>query len=140
MSVLVYRRADCHVAEVRDDGYKPLSRRACIEVSVSAYHSVAWGAFFYGEKLTADDVIFSMYVLCDPTYDGSSTLYSQKIVGMEDYRSGMETRFNLIWKTERAGYTANDYFTEEDYNIGLAYLKTCYGADAYSNEELIAAF
>lgn len=33
---------------------------------------------------------------------------------------------------------ATDSFTEEDYNIGLAYLKTCYGADAYSNEELIA--
>ena len=31
-------------------------------------------------------------------------------------------------------------FTEEEYLGGLAYLKTCYGADAYSNEELIAAF
>ena len=72
--------------------------------------------FSDGTKLTADDVIFSIYVLCDPTYDGSSTLYSQKILGMSDYRSGMETRFNLIWKTERAGYTANDYFTEADYN------------------------
>ena len=72
--------------------------------------------FSDGTKLTADDVIFSIYVLCDPTYDGSSTLYSQKILGMDDYRSGMDTRFNLVWKTERAGYTANDYFTEEDYN------------------------
>ncbi|MCQ2143426.1 MAG: cysteine hydrolase [Bacteroidales bacterium] len=35
---------------------------------------------------------------------------------------------------------ATDSFTEEDYNIGIAYLKTCYGADAYSNDELIAAF
>ena len=35
---------------------------------------------------------------------------------------------------------ATDSFTEEDYKIGLAYLKTCYGADAYSNDELIAAF
>lgn len=35
---------------------------------------------------------------------------------------------------------ATDSFTEEDYNIGIAYLKTCYGADAYSNEELIAMF
>ena len=31
-------------------------------------------------------------------------------------------------------------FTEEEYLGGLAYLKTCYGADSYSNEELIAAF
>ncbi len=52
--------------------------------------------FSDGEKVTADDVIFSMYVLSDPTYDGSSTLYSQAIVGMEDYRSGMDTLFNLI--------------------------------------------
>ncbi len=35
---------------------------------------------------------------------------------------------------------ATDSFTEEDYNGGLAYLKTCYGADAYTNEELIAMF
>jgi len=32
-----------------------------------------------------------------------------------------------------------DSFTEEDYQNGLAYLKTCYGADAVSNDELIAA-
>lgn len=34
---------------------------------------------------------------------------------------------------------ATDSFTEEDYNIGIAYLKTCYGADAYTNAELIEA-
>lgn len=32
---------------------------------------------------------------------------------------------------------ATDSFTVEDYIGGLAYLKTCYGADAYTNEELI---
>lgn len=35
---------------------------------------------------------------------------------------------------------ATDAFTEQDYLYGLEYLKTCYGADAYTNEELIAAF
>ena len=35
---------------------------------------------------------------------------------------------------------ATDSFTEEDYVGGLAYLKTCYGADAYTNDELIAMF
>lgn len=34
---------------------------------------------------------------------------------------------------------ATDSFTEEDYLSGLAYLKTCYGAEAYTNEELIPA-
>ena len=35
---------------------------------------------------------------------------------------------------------ATNSFTEEDYQGGLAYLKTCYAADAYTNEELISAF
>ena len=35
---------------------------------------------------------------------------------------------------------ATNAFTEEDYLGGLAYLKTCYGADACTNDELIAAF
>ncbi|MGM9563063.1 MAG: ABC transporter substrate-binding protein [Faecousia sp.] len=52
--------------------------------------------FSDGEKLTIDDVIFSMYVLCDPTYDGNSTLYAQPILGMEEYRGGMDTLFNLM--------------------------------------------
>ena len=52
--------------------------------------------FSDGEPLTADDVIFTMYVLCDPTYDGSSTLFAQPIEGLEEYRSGMDTLFNLL--------------------------------------------
>ena len=52
--------------------------------------------FSDGKKLTADDVIFSMYVLSDPTYDGSSTFFSLPIEGMEEYRSGMDTLFNLL--------------------------------------------
>lgn len=39
-----------------------------------------------------------------------------------------------------AAKQCTDSFTEEDYLAGLSYLKTCYGAEAYSNEELIAAF
>ena len=35
---------------------------------------------------------------------------------------------------------ATDSFTLQDYEYGIAYLKTCYGADAYTNDELIAAF
>ncbi len=72
--------------------------------------------FADGHVLDVDDVIFSMYVLCDPTYDGSSTLFAQPILGMEEYRSGMDTRMNLILATQRAGYTATEYFTEDQYN------------------------
>ena len=52
--------------------------------------------FSDGTPLTVDDVIFSMYVLSDPTYDGSSTFFALPIVGMEEYRSGMDTLGNLI--------------------------------------------
>lgn len=68
--------------------------------------------FSDGEPITIDDVIFSMYVLCDPTYDGSATLFSQPIEGMEEYRSGMETLFNLIY-TAGEGNTDFTYWTQE---------------------------
>ena len=69
--------------------------------------------FSDGKPVTADDVIFSMYVLCDPTYDGSSTLYSQDIVGMEAYRSGMSTLFSLLIKAGRDN-TDYTYWTADD--------------------------
>ncbi len=47
--------------------------------------------FSDGVKLTADDVIFSMYVLSDPAYDGSSTFYTQPIKGMTEYRTGVNS-------------------------------------------------
>lgn len=43
--------------------------------------------FSDGETLTADDIIFSYYVFCDPSYNGSSTLYSTPIVGLKNYRT-----------------------------------------------------
>ena len=68
--------------------------------------------FSDGEPLTADDVIFSMYVLSDPTYDGSSTLYSIPIKGMAEYRSGMDTLANLI-VAAGPDNTKFDLWTEE---------------------------
>lgn len=72
--------------------------------------------FSDGKPVTVDDVIFSMYVPLDPTYDGIITLYSLPIQGLEEYRSGMESRLNLILAAGPDGYTATDYFTEEQYN------------------------
>lgn len=43
--------------------------------------------FSDGEPMTIDDVIFTMYVLSDTDYDGSSTLYSTPIKGMKAYRA-----------------------------------------------------
>jgi len=68
--------------------------------------------FSDGEPITIDDVIFSMYVFLDPTYDGSVTMYSTPIVGLEEYRNSMSTLSKLI---AEAGEDNTDYtnFTEE---------------------------
>lgn len=85
--------------------------------------------FSDGKPLTVDDVIFSMYVLCDPTYDGYSTLYAQPILGLEEYRSGMESRGNVIFAAGPDGYTATDLYTEEQYNTFWDYYNNNAGAD-----------
>lgn len=79
-----YGIADCEITE-NDDGtvYYDFTMRDDIVYSD-------------GEPMTIDDYIFSMYVVCDPTYDGSTTLSSQPILGMEEYRSGMSTLSKLL--------------------------------------------
>ena len=57
--------------------------------------------FSDGEALTVDDVIFTMYVLSDPTYDGSTTFFALPIKGMEEYRAGMGSLLNLLYKAGR---------------------------------------
>lgn len=52
--------------------------------------------FSDGHEMDIDDVIFSMYVLCDPTYDGSATLYGQPIMGMNEYRQNNVTLAALL--------------------------------------------
>lgn len=68
--------------------------------------------FSDGTPVTIDDVIFSMYVLCDPTYDGSATLYSTPIKGLEEYRNSMTTLSNAIG-TAGEDNTNNSTFTAE---------------------------
>ena len=71
--------------------------------------------FSDGTEMDIDDVIFSLYVPLDPTYDGIMTLYSLPIEGLEAYRSGMDARINLILAAGPEGYTETEYFTEEQY-------------------------
>lgn len=44
--------------------------------------------FSDGTILDIDDVIFSLYVPLDPSYDGAMTLYSLPIAGLQEYRQG----------------------------------------------------
>ena len=116
-----YGPADCVITE-NDDGtvYYDFTLRDDL-------------VFSDGEPLTIDDVIFSMYVLCDPTYDGSSTLNAQPILGLDKYISGVETRGNAIFSAGDAGYEANDNYTEEQYNAFWDYYNNQAGA-AFAQE------
>ncbi|MBQ0071948.1 MAG: hypothetical protein KBS81_08900, partial [Spirochaetales bacterium] len=53
--------------------------------------------FSDGTPATIDDVIFGVYVMSDPTYDGSSTLYALPIVGMDDYYNSMASADSMIY-------------------------------------------
>ena len=96
--------ADCDIVENAD---------GTVDYNITLKEGVK---FSDGTEMTIDDVIFSYYVLLDPTYDGVSTLYSIPIKGLEAYRSGMDSRMNLILAAGPDGYTATEYFTEDQYN------------------------
>ena len=99
-----YGVADCEIVE-NEDG--------TVDYNITMKPGVK---FSDGEEMTIDDVIFSYYVLLDPTYDGVSTLYSIPIKGLEAYRTGMDSRMNLILAAGPDGYTATDFYTEDQYN------------------------
>ncbi|MBR0093040.1 MAG: ABC transporter substrate-binding protein [Lachnospiraceae bacterium] len=80
--------------------------------------------FADGTPADIDDVIFGIYVACDPTYDGSSTYYAIPIEGMEEYRSGMESVMNLILAAGPDGYKETENYTEEQYNTFWAAFDT----------------
>lgn len=52
--------------------------------------------FSDGTPVDIDDVIFSLYVCADPTYDGASRLSECPIQGMAEYRDGMRTLAALL--------------------------------------------
>ena len=80
--------------------------------------------FTDGHVADIDDVIFSMYVLLDPTYDGNVTLYSTPIEGLDAYRNGMEPLYSLLIK---AGEDNTD-FTNWDEATQKAFWETDFPA------------
>ena len=79
-----YGLANCDIVE-NEDG--------TVDYNFTLRDDLVWSD---GEPITIDDAIFSAYVFCDPTYDGNSTLFALPIEGMAEYRTGMETLFNLL--------------------------------------------
>ncbi len=80
--------------------------------------------FTDGHVADIDDVIFSMYVFLDPTYDGNATLYSTPIEGLDAYRNGMEPLYSLLIK---AGEDNTD-FTNWDEATQKAFWETDFPA------------
>ena len=57
--------------------------------------------FSDGTPATIDDVIFGIYVMADPSYDGSSTVYALPIEGMADYYNSQQYLYNLLAEAGR---------------------------------------
>ena len=68
--------------------------------------------FSDGTPATIDDVIFGIYVYCDPTYDGSSTIYALPIEGMDEYYHSQSYKDALILAAGRDG--TSDLFTADE--------------------------
>ena len=80
--------------------------------------------FSDGVEVTADDIIFTYYTLLDPSYTGSTTLSSYKIIGLKNYQTQTSDEVyekytkmvDEMYKAGHKNYQANDLYTEELYN------------------------
>ena len=88
-----YAMANCEVTQ-NDDG--------SVDYDLTMRDDIK---FSDGTPATIDDVIFGIYVLADPTYDGSSTIYAMPIEGIEEYRNSLAQRSFLIATEAGTGYT-----------------------------------
>ena len=57
--------------------------------------------FSDGTPATIDDVIFGIYVMADPSYDGSYTVYALPIEGMADYYNSQQYLYKLLAEAGR---------------------------------------
>ncbi len=79
--------------------------------------------FSDGTPVTADDIIFTYYTYLDPSYVGSTTLYSYDIVGLKDYQT----------QTTSDVYDKYSAMVEEIYAAGPDHEWT--SADAWTQEQ-----
>lgn len=106
-----------------------------------------------GTPITIDDVLFTMYSLADPTYDGSSTFYALPIEGMAEYRSSMaykadyilslgedNTDFSIVSEDECNAYWEAFYAGGEAFAQSIIdYVLNNYGADYGAVDAITAA-
>lgn len=94
--------------------------------------------FSDGVPMTIDDVIFNYYVFLDPAYNGSTTLNSYDILGLQAYRTqipeaSLEQVNPIIDAVKEAGadytLTGEESFTQAAYDAYYGKLKELWQAD-----------
>ena len=88
--------------------------------------------FSDGTPADIDDVIFGIYVLADPTYDGAATIYAQPIEGIQEYYHSQAYKYNLILEAGRDG--SSEFFTADE---GAAYWAAYDAAGEIFAQEII---
>lgn len=94
--------------------------------------------FSDGTPLTVKDVMFNLYVYLDPAYAGSTTLYTQDIVGLEAYRTQVPDESAAADKAEefnaagaeRAQAVIDGTAPEEDMATAWEWVASCIASDA----------
>lgn len=89
--------------------------------------------FSDGEPITADDIIFSYKVLCDPTYDGASTIFSTPILGVKEFRYDDENYEGAIAEIQAKVDGISDEAVQDFILRSCAADYEAYGADAVNN-------
>lgn len=81
--------------------------------------------FSDGEPITADDIIFTYKVLCDPKYDGASTIYTTPILGVNEYRYDDPDYAEVIEEFK----TSSQNVTKEEVEAIMVSAYDSYGAE-----------
>ncbi|HZK61987.1 MAG TPA: ABC transporter substrate-binding protein, partial [Anaerovoracaceae bacterium] len=89
--------------------------------------------FSDGTPVTAEDVIFSIKVLCDPSYNGLSTINTLPIVGLEEYIYDTADYNELI-----AGFENEAKQIDKEYVLEYIKAMASEAVSTYSEEELTA--
>ncbi|MBQ8087605.1 MAG: ABC transporter substrate-binding protein [Clostridia bacterium] len=104
--------------------------------------------FSDGEPVTIDDVIFTYYVYLDPAYNGSNTLSSYDILGLQAYRTQIpETSLDAVnevidaVKAAGADYTVQegDVFTQEAYDAYYGKIEELWKGDVQGIIDYVVA-
>lgn len=89
--------------------------------------------FSDGTPATIDDVIFGIYVMADPSYDGNSTVYALPIEGMADYYNSQQYLYKLLAEAGRD----NTDFTLWDEATQTAFWASIDAAGAKLAQEIV---